>query len=389
MCTSKQGLFPRQSIVELLLLGMCLVALLACVAEAGPVAPTDGDDVDHYAILELDKGEDSTDRDIKKQFRVLSKQYHPDHNPSEEARNRYAKIQRAHEVLSDRKKRKMYDMHGEAGVKQLEKPDQGGHMDPFAALFGGGHGGNVNRGQTFQMNLQVPLEDVYSGNTHPITIQKQKLCRKCKGTGAASKKDMATCKKCKGEGVVIQRVQMGPFVQQVQQQCPSCGGKGKTVTKKCPVCKGARVFRGDQVLDVEIERGLPEEHKITFEMEGDQNPGQIPGDVIFSVKTAPHHLFTRKGNDLHYTLKISLLEALVGFSKVISHLDGHSVVVSRDAVTPYGTVIPLAGEGMPIHNVPSEKGTLHVRVEVTFPRRIPSQHTDELRAVLKEVGGDW
>jgi DnaJ-class molecular chaperone len=348
------------------------------------------EEVDYYAILELDAKEDSTDKDIKRQFRVLSKQWHPDHNPSEEARQRYQKIQRAHEVLSDKKKRKMYDMKGEQGLKQLEQPNNQGDHDPFAGFFGGGHQQQGNKGQNMQMNLQVPLEDVYRGNTHPIKIQKQKLCRACKGSGAASKSDMKVCPQCKGEGVVTQKINLGGmFIQQVQSQCPQCGGKGKTVKKKCLTCHGNKVFRGEDTLDVEIERGIPEEHRITFEMEADQNPDQIPGDVLFVIKSAPHTRFKRKGNDLHYTLRVTLLEALVGFTRRIEHLDDHVVTVERNVVTPFGTVITMENEGMPIHNVPSERGSLYVTVEVDFPSRIRSEHADSLRSLLKEVGGDW
>ena len=155
------------------------------------------------------------------------------------------------------------------------------------------------------------------------------------------------------------------------------------VSKPCPVCKGNRVTRGEAVLEVWIEQGVPEGHQITHEMEADQNPDQIPGDVIFVLNTSPHALFTRKGDDLEAKMTISLKQALIGFQATITHMDGHEVIVKNDGVTQYGQRFKIAGEGMPKHQVPSEKGDLHVTVNVNLPKRL----SEEQKKAFAEIFG--
>lgn len=365
-----------------LVVGALFVASLACLTSV-PLASAE--DVDYYAVLGLEKErEDATEADIKRQYRKLSKQYHPDLHPTEEARATYVKVQRANEVLSDRRKRKIYDMKGDEGLKQLETAgaNAGRHEDPFMRLFGMG-GGQQTKGQNMQLRLEVPLADVYNGNSHQITINKQKLCKTCRGSGAASKSDLVKCDKCKGKGAIMQRIQLAPgFVQQAQTQCPKCGGTGKMISRPCGACGGHKVTRGDTPLSVEIERGIPDGHDITFEMEADQSPDLIPGDVIIKVAIRDDDRFKRRGNDLLTTVRLSLEDALVGFTKTIQHMDGHPVVVSEKGVTQHGTKRRIAGEGMPIHNVPSEKGELEVTYEFDMPKRLTAEQEEVFKSLL-------
>ena len=363
------------------------VGLATVLALCSSIARADDDDQDFYDVLELPQKDDATERDIKTAFRKLSKKFHPDLNPGEDAKERYKKIQRAHEVLSDRKKRKIYDMRGDEGLKQLEERERNpnaGMMDPMMAMFGGGmQRGDDMKGKNVQMKVSVSLDDVYNGAHHKVTLTKQKLCKKCKGTGAASKNDYKKCTKCSGKGKVMQRHQIMPgFVQQVEAPCPSCHGKGKMVSRPCPLCKGNRVTKGEAVLEVWIEQGIPEGHQITHEMEADQHPDQIPGDVIFVINTSPHNLFTRKGHDLEAKMTISLKQALLGFKATIVHMDQHEVTVKNDGVTQFGQRFKLAGEGMPRHQVPSEKGDLFVTVNVDLPRRLTAAQRDALSEVF-------
>eukprot|EP01008_Symbiontida_sp_HLA12_P002476 NODE_419_length_928_cov_256.447205_g411_i0.p1 GENE.NODE_419_length_928_cov_256.447205_g411_i0~~NODE_419_length_928_cov_256.447205_g411_i0.p1 ORF type:complete len:221 (+),score=12.89 NODE_419_length_928_cov_256.447205_g411_i0:107-769(+) len=218
---------------------------------------------------------------------------------------------------------------------------------------------------------------------HSVTLHKQKLCRKCKGTGAKSKGDVKQCPVCKGRGMTSQRQQLAPgFVVENQAPCTSCGGTGKKVTSKCPVCGGGKVVQGTVGLDVEIERGIPENHKILFELEGDQSPDILPGDVIFDVRTKKHHLFTRAGNDLKMTMRISLLEALVGFTKTVKHLDGHEVEIAISKVTSPWEKKVMKEEGMPAHNVPSEKGNLIITFEVDMPKQITETQREAFSRLL-------
>ncbi|CUG88240.1 DNA-J protein, putative [Bodo saltans] len=343
---------------------------------------------DLYEILGLsDLGEEATDKDIKRQFRALSKQFHPDLNPSDEARQKFAEINRANEILSDKKKRKMYDMRGEEGLKQLEKAnEQQGRHDPFGGMFGGLFGGGQQqqvKGQNSQLSVDIPLEDIYNGKVHKLTISKQKVCKKCKGSGAAPGSKFKVCTHCQGQGHIIQRIQLAPgFVQQAQQTCPHCGGKGKEVKTKCPECRGNKVVKGDSILTLDVERGMKDGHQVVFEMEADQSPDLIPGDVILVIKTKNNDVFQRKGDDdLATTVKLTMREALLGFTKDITHMDGRTIDVSRTGVTQFDTVVRIQGEGMPKHNTPSFKGDLYV----TYQFELPTRLTAEMKEVLDEI----
>lgn len=363
------------------------VVAIVCVLLVASAA-ADDDDIDYYAILNLgEQREDSSEREIKSNWRRLSREHHPDLK-GEESREHYKKIQRAYEVLSDRRKRKVYDMKGEEGLKQLEKAgaqQQQQPDDPMMRMFfgGGGGGDGAQRGPNIEMMMLITLDDAYNGAQHTVKLNKQRLCKACRGTGAASKSDYTKCNKCNGQGTVIQKVQLMPgFVQQVQQQCPKCGGKGRMVKNKCKTCRGNKVTRADQTLHVDIEQGTPENHKLVFDMEADQNPEQLPGDVIFNVQTAPHALFKRNGNDLAMTMKITLSEALLGFTKTFKHMDGHEVEVSESGVTQYGFKRRLSGEGMPVHNIPSERGKLVVTYEYELPATLTADQQRRISEVL-------
>ena len=347
------------------------------------------DDVDHYETLGLGQERDeAAERDIKAAWRKLSKQYHPD-LAGETSREYYQRIQRAYEVLGDRKKRKIYDIRGEDGVKQMERPDQGqGAMDPFLQMFGfgggGGGGGNnkVNRGQNVHMVMMVTLEDLYNGAAHTVKLSKQKICKKCRGTGAATKADYVVCNECRGSGQTIERVQLFPgFEQQVQGVCKKCSGKGKMVGKKCDTCNGKKVLRGEHTLGVDIEQGTPDNFELVYEMEGDQNPEEIPGDVVFVISSKAHDTFTRTGSDLTMKLTLSLSEALLGFVKTIVHMDGHDLEVHEDDPVQYGQVKRVKGEGMPVHHVPSEKGDLLITYEI----EMPSMLTGDQRTKIEQL----
>lgn len=355
-------------------------------------APSSGetaDPDDFYAVLELDQlREDATERDIKSAFRKLSKQYHPDLK-GKETREHYQRIQRAYDCLGTNKKRKIYDMKGLEGLKQLEQASQQGaqhQQNDIACQFFGqcGAGGAAGRGKPISMMLLVDLADIYNGAQHTVKLNKQRLCRHCKGTGADSKEDYEQCKNCGGSGHVTQRVQIMPgFVQQMQQPCPHCSGKGKSIKKKCHVCRGHKVTRADQLISVDIEVGIPENHELTFEMEADQSPDQLPGDVVFTVQSAPHKMFERKGtSDLLTAVRISLAEALLGFRRELTHLDGQTFTVEERSPVYYGQMRTLKGLGMPIHNMASEKGNLFVRYEVELPEDLSASQREQLKSVL-------
>lgn len=164
---------------------------------------------------------------------------------------------------------------------------------------------------------------------------------------------------------------IGPgFVQQVQQQCTRCGGKGKLVSSACSKCGGTKVAHEEVTQFLVLERGMPDGYKLSFISEGDQRPEEQPGDIHFIIQTVPHPSFERRGDNLRTSISISLREALIGFERRLRHLDGHEVTIKRDRVTRPGLEITLTGEGMPKHGDPSSFGDLIVVFTVVFPDSI-------------------
>lgn len=318
--------------------------------------------LDFYEVLEVDTEADSSE--IKKAFRKLSRQYHPDKNPGDEdARIKYLEVTRANEVLSDPGKRQIYDIYGEEGLN-----DQN--------LL------NRRRGPSSRFDIEVELEDCYNGGQKEISIRRNEICKKCKGTGAKDKKTIK-CKFCDGQGVRLQTVNSGfGFNMQMQVTCERCGGRGFLAAERCPNCGGQKVLNSLKKLDVHIEPGMGVGSEIVFAGESEQSPDFLPGDIVFVLRVKNHPRFKRTGNDLHTDIKITLREALIGYSKRISHLDGHLVEIEHDGITQPQSIRKVQGEGMPHLDVPSNKGDLYVTFIVELPRRLTPEQQEQVKLLF-------
>jgi len=344
---------------------------------------------DFYDLLGVPR--DASVGQIKRSYRQLAMKYHPDKiSPSDpnyqETIDKFQKINNAYEVLSDEEKRRKYDQFGEDGLKQQN--NRGG-FNPFDIFNfnnrGGEKKGEMPKGPGLTIDVEVVLEDLYNGKDLEILQKRQTLCPKCRGSGAKDPDDVKNCPVCDGQGVRIVTQKLGPgFVTQTQTTCDHCGGKGKISTSECEYCKGKKTSRGDQTINIFIEKGMPEGFEIKSEEDADEAPERIPGDLIFKIKTLSHKKFTRKGNDLNMQYTITLLQALIGFKKTFNHLDGHEVIVERSAVTPPGYILKLEGEGMPIHSTPDVYGDLYITFVISFPDKI----TDEQREGFKKLLSD-
>ncbi|KAG0248745.1 DnaJ- protein scj1 [Mortierella polycephala] len=363
----------------LILLGL-LLGLLATLVAAG---------ADYYKVLGLSRS--ASAKEIRKQYKVFSKKYHPDKNPgNKDAQEKFVEVAAAYEVLSDKEKRGIYDRYGEEGLKQ-QGQGQGFHdpFDIFSQFFGGGsrhhHAEQEKRGPEIHMELEVTLEELYNGKSIEIEVSKQIVCPHCSGSGARSSEDVVTCSTCQGQGVRVVKHMLAPgMFQQFRQACDHCGGKGKTIKAACPVCQGSKVQRGSEQLTIVIEPGLPDGETITFDREGDEGPEVIPGDVIFEIHTRPHATFERRQDSLYTYVTITLEQALLGFNLEIVHLDGRAVKLTRDEdVTPFGFVQTLKGQGMPVKDSHGEFGDLFVEYKVAFPEKL----TKDQRSLLATAFG--
>eukprot|EP00124_Ichthyophonus_hoferi_P000179 Ihof_evm16s6 gene=Ihof_evmTU16s6 len=340
-----------------------LVGLLLNVAMA---------DTEYYDVLGLTPSASETE--IKKAYRKLARDYHPDKNQDDpKKRDLFHKVAEAYEILSDVEKRNTYDNFGKEGLKQQ---NGGGGNNPFENFFGGRRS-QQNKGPDVRQKLTVSLEDLYIGRTIEVEVVNQQLCPHCRGTGAHSKADLHVCGRCQGTGTVIQRHQVAPgFFQQVQSQCPKCGGKGKTIKKACSVCAGKKVVRGSQILEVEVERGMANDEVLTFPHMADHSPDFQAGDVVYTLDTVRHPVYTRKGSHLYAHMSITLKEALLGFVKTLRHLDGRTIEVSHTTVTQPGQVITIVNQGMPKHQFPSEFGNMYVEISIAMPTSLSDSSKD-------------
>jgi len=329
---------------------------------------------------------DASESDIRKNYRKLAMQYHPDKNPNNpQAAEKFQEISHAYEVLSDPEKREIYNQYGEEGLKEN---GAGGFSaeDIFSQFFGGGFFGGgggggprrggrpqQRRGEDLQHPLKVSLEDLYKGKTSKLSLQKSVLCGDCGGKGSKNPSAVKRCDGCRGQGIKVTLRQIAPgMVQQMQQTCPDCRGTGEVIREKdrCTRCTGAKTYSEKKVLDVYIDKGMRHGQRIVFSGEGDQAPDMVPGDIIVVLQLKEHSVFKRDGDDLFMEQELTLHEALCGYELRIIHLDGRILRVKStpgQVVTP-GDIKCIAGEGMPIHKRPYEKGRLIIKFNVQFPK---------------------
>ncbi|KAF2808051.1 mitochondrial protein import protein MAS5 [Mytilinidion resinicola] len=387
-------------LLRLALLLVCLLPVVLCAE-------------DFYKLLGIEKI--ASEREIKKAYRRLSKQYHPDKNPGDSsAHDKFVAVADAYEVLVDEEQRRIYDQYGHEGIEQHKRGGgrPGQHHDPFdlfSRFFGGsGHFGHQHaerRGPNMEVRISMPLRDFYNGKSTQFTIEKQAICSECEGTGSADG-EVETCNVCGGRGLVIRRQQLAPgLFQQVQSMCDACGGRGQKIKHPCPVCGGSKVVREPETHELNIEKGMPKGVRLTYDNEADESPDWVAGDLIVHLHEQPAELgteeadktdgtwFRRRGHDLFWREVLSLREAWMGdWTRNLTHLDGHIVQVSRkrgEVVQP-NTVEVVKNEGMPIWHqelpdgVEEAFGSLHVEYVVVLPDQMEKSMEKEFWAVWEK-----
>ncbi|KAG6618405.1 Heat shock protein DnaJ family protein [Phytophthora cinnamomi] len=264
--------------------------------------------------------------------------------------------------------------------------------------------------QPKHVHVKVSLAQLYTGDHVEINADRTIVCSKCAGTGHDISAGYHECPKCKGTGVSESIEQVGPFQQRVRSVCNICQGRGRIANSKCEVCGGLGLRHESTTLNVHIERGVRHGDELLLAREGDQAPLHIPGHVVVHVTMAPHPVFTRRGDDLELTLEISLLEerylaasfttslmrrvaltnpylllqALVGFSRELSHLDGHTIKLDREAVVQPTTVWTILNEGMPIRQRPGEFGDLLVHFNIAYPSELDAADKSVVCQLLRD-----
>lgn len=354
---------------------------------------------DYYEILGVEKT--ATPDEIKKAYRSLAKKYHPDVStePKDVAEAKFKELSEAYEVLSDPEKRKMYDQYGHDGVKQqfgqdgftwddFTRADDISDIfgDIFGSMFGGGgarRGRSRNapqQGESLRYDLEITLKDVLNGKKVNPDIPHTVVCDPCKGTGGKDGK-VTTCRKCGGSGQV-QMVRQSMFGQMVSvSDCPDCRGTGKTFDERCPHCRGTGRVNKDSHIDLNIPKGMEEGMRLRVAGAGNAGYNGGPsGDLFVVIHVKQDKVFDRDGSNLWTGITTSYPKLVLGGEEIVTTLEGDKVELKIPAGTAVGTVLRIAGKGLPKANS-STRGDLMVRVSVNVPKRV----TEEERELLMKL----
>ncbi|MDD3164521.1 MAG: molecular chaperone DnaJ [Oscillospiraceae bacterium] len=359
---------------------------------------------DYYEVLGV--GKSASDAEIKKAYRKLAQQYHPDMNPGDQvAEEKFKEVGEAYEVLSSADKRARYDQYGFAGVDPNFNPNAGspfgegfggfGGFGDFGSIFndffGGGGGRSTQRrnaprkGQDIVSETTITFEEAAKGIEKEITIGRIEDCAKCSGTGSADGAAPKTCPSCGGSGEVrVQRqTPMGVFIQTAA--CSQCGGTGTIVSNPCPTCKGKGKVRRNKKIHVKIPAGIDNGQSIRVRGEGHAGTnGGSAGDLLVAVGVLTHPLFTRDGASLMCSIPISFTQAALGAEIEIPTLED-KVRYTVPEGTQTGTTFRLKGKGMPYVGYKT-RGDLFVTVVVETPTGLTADQKELLRK-LDEAGG--
>ncbi len=348
---------------------------------------------DYYEVLGVDK-QASVD-DIKKAYRKLAMQFHPDRNPSKEAENQFKEVTEAYEVLSDGDKRARYDRFGHQGLHAGQDFHQYQDVnDIFSSIFGGG-GGSIfdeffgggqrgrrqrgpERGSDLRVTLSLTLEEIATGVEKKVKLRRMKPCDTCHGTGAKSGGGAVTCTTCGGTGE-LRQVSRSMFGQMVNiSVCPTCDGEGTTVRDKCSTCAGEGRVQAEATIKVNIPAGVSEGNYIPLQGQGNVGRrGGRAGDLIVFITEEPHEFFHREGDDVVLNLTISLSDAALGTDVDVPTLTGRARL-KIDPGTQPGTILRMRDKGIP-HVQSHGKGDQLVRVQVHIPSKLNQKEKDLLR----------
>lgn len=364
---------------------------------------------DFYEVLGLQKG--ASDDEIKKAFRKLAKQYHPDLNPGDkEAEQKFKEVNEAYGVLSDPDKKAKYDRFGHAGVDPSYGAGQGGGFgggfggfggfdgdidlgDIFGSFFGGGMGGRSGtrrqnapqKGADREARVTITFEEAAFGCKKDISFNRIEKCEDCAGSGAAKGTSPETCSQCHGSGTVTtqQRTPFGMF--QSQSACPSCGGKGKTIKTPCTSCNGQGFNRKSKKLNVTIPAGIDDGQNVVLTAQGDAGRNGGPnGDVYVEVSIKKHAIFEREDRNIYCDVPITFAEAVLGATIDVPTLEG-KVDYEIPEGTQTGTVFKMKGKGI-TEIRGTRRGDLIFRVVVEVPKNLNKHQKDLLKAFSDSVG---
>ena len=361
---------------------------------------------DFYEILCVERG--VSDGDLKKAYRKLALECHPDRNPGDsEAEERFKEVSEAYAVLSDSEKRARYDRFGHAGLGGAGGGPQGADFgdlgnfgdlfnDLFGDIFGGAGGGRAGsrrgrgqRGADLRYNLTIELTDVLEGCEPTIKIPKMNRCESCSGSGAAEGSKPTRCERCGGVGQLA--FQQGFF--RVNRPCDTCNGAGEVIANPCSKCRGSGRVEGQKTINLKVPPGVEDGARLRVSGEGEAGiAGGPPGDLYVVMVVKDHGLFERDGTDLHLEVPVAFVQAVLGAEIEVPTLDG-KVKLQIPEGTQSGRVLRLRGKGLPplqprldVAQLHKMRGDLYVRVFVEVPTKLNARQRELLEEFAAQSG---
>ena len=363
---------------------------------------------DYYEVLGVSKS--ATDDELKKAYRKLAKQYHPDANPNnkEEAEKKFKEINEAYETLSDPQKRKMYDQFGPDGPAGFGGGTGGGSYytsgfdgfsdfgdlgDIFSSFFGGGFGSRNSRrnnngpvqGADLKCSVDITFEESFLGTEKEIVINRSETCTTCGGNGAKPGTVIDKCNVCGGTGQIrqVQNTILGQM--QTTRTCSNCNGTGKVIKQPCENCRGKGKIRKQAKIKVKIPAGIDDNQTIVLRGEGEAGSrGGAKGDLYIVIKVKKHSIYTRSGNDVYCTIPITFTQATLGADLEIPMVDGSKEIFKIPEGTQTGTKFTIRNKGFKNINS-SGQGNYVFNVQVQVPKRLTKEQRDLLNQLARTM----
>jgi len=347
---------------------------------------------DYYGVLGVDRG--ASQDEIKKTYKRLARQYHPDVNPEPEAEEKFKDLSEAYTVLGDPDRRARYDRFGHEGL-QADWTGAGGFgiardlEDLIATFFGGGFGRQeVERGADLRYDLEIELKDVLKGASHKVSVKKLEYCEACNGTGAAGDSTYGPCQQCGGAGRLVrnQTTFFGTFSSTTT--CPTCRGSGRVPGNPCRACGAEGRSVEDVTLSIEVPAGVEDGSRLRLRGQGEAGRrGAPPGDLYVVVHVREDARFERRGTELATEVPLTFAQAALGQTLHVDGLNGETAQIEIPAGTQAGEHFRARGMGVPSLRDPRRRGDMHVFVRVTTPTDLTDEEKELLRR-LAELRGE-
>ena len=354
--------------------------------------------VDYYSILGIQKNADK--KTIKKANRQLALKWHPDKNPSEEAKIKFQTLSEAYAVLIDDEQRKIYDIHGKQGLERNKNGMGGinpadifnqffsgqgfgmGGMGGMGGMFSNTHQGKIPKGPNKQFEISLNISNMMNGVQKKISINRHIKCTTCRASGLKNGHSHSKCSVCNGKGATIRIQRRGPMISQQTIQCRPCNGTGKYVKDiyKCSTCLGKKYIKQDVIKTIDILPGTHKGDQIVLENFGDENINyNEPGDIIIIFKETIEDNMRRIGNNLYVNIPILLSDALIGLHMVYKHPNHTEIIINYNEVIKPDNQYIIYNLGFK-HN--DMYGDLIIHFDITFPDVLNDEHTNILRTIL-------